>query len=293
MGKLALAEIVLASIVASIVASIGLAACGNNGGGGGGGDDDVQPPARCGDGIVDSNEQCDDGNSIANDGCTLCMIDTARMASIDATWTLQTAAMDPAPCPTGFDTAAVTSQPVDAQGANAGAAVIDLFDCGATMGMTRPLAATTYSATVAITNHAMSQTFATSLAMPIDLSDATDKPLDVSFLTDGGRFRLAWQLVKMSDGTTPVDCTAVDTMAHVRLAMTNATTSATGNAQLSCAAGSGITGAIVAGTYTVSIAVLNNAYMNEGSLPDLTGQVITAPDGLTDLGTVKIPVAGL
>jgi len=58
MGKLTLAVILLA-------------ACGNNGGGGGGGGDDDQPPARCGDGIVDSNEQCDDGNTIANDGCTL------------------------------------------------------------------------------------------------------------------------------------------------------------------------------------------------------------------------------
>jgi cysteine-rich repeat protein len=279
MGKLTLAVILLA-------------ACGNNGGGGGGGGDDDQPPARCGDGIVDSNEQCDDGNTIANDGCTLCMIDAARMASIDATWMLQTAAGDSAQCPTGFDTAAVTSQPVDVQGANAGTAVIDLFDCGAAMGTTKPLPATTYSATVAITDHAMSQMFATSLAMPVDLSDATDKPLDVSFLTDGGKFHFAWQLVKMSDGTTPVDCTAVGTMTHVRAAMTNTSTMVTGNSSFQCAAGSGITGALVAGTYTVSIAVLNDAFHDTGDAPDLTGQVIMAPDGLTDLGTVKIPVTG-
>ncbi|MEP6866482.1 MAG: DUF4215 domain-containing protein [Deltaproteobacteria bacterium] len=268
-------------------------ACGNNGGGGGGGGGDDQPPARCGDGVVDSNEQCDDGNSVANDGCTLCMIDTARKASIDASWMLVTAALDTAQCPSGYDTAAVTSQPVDAQGNAAGAAVIDLFDCSATMGMTKPLPATTYSATVAITNHAMSQTFATSLAQDVDLGDATDKPLDVSFLTDGGKFQLAWQLVKMSDGTTPVACTAVDTMAKVRVAMTNTTTSLTKNSQLPCDGGSGITGAVVAGTYTVSIRLLDNAFQDKGDAPDLTGQVIVAPDGLTDLGTVKIPVAGL
>ena len=280
MGKLAFVAIVFA-------------ACGNNNGGGSGGDDDGPPPARCGDGIVDSNEQCDDGNNIANDGCTLCMIDTARMASIDASWMLVTAAMNTAPCPSGYDTAAVTSQPVDAQGHNTGAAVIDLFDCSAAMGTTKPLPATTYSATVAITNHAMSQTFATSLAQAVDLGDATDKPLDVSFLTDGGVFQLAWQLVKMSDGTTPVACSAVASMAKVRVAMTNTTTSATGNSQLSCDGGSGITGAVVAGTYTVSIRLLDNAFQDKGDAPDLTGQVIMAPDGLTDLGTIKIPVTGL
>jgi cysteine-rich repeat protein len=279
MGKLTLAVILIA-------------ACSSNGGGGGG-DDDDQPPARCGDGVVDSNEQCDDGNNVAMDGCTLCMLDTARTASIDASWSLQTAAMDTAQCPSGYDTAAVTSQPVDAQGANAGTAAVDLFDCGATMGMTKPLPATTYSATVSITNHAMSQTFATSLAMPVDLSDATDKPLDVSFLTDGGKFQLAWQLVKMSDGTTPVACTDVDSTAHVRASMTNTATSITLQAQFSCDAGSAITGAVVAGTYTVSIAVLNNLFSNQGTAPDLTNQVIMAPDGLTDLGTVKIPVTGL
>lgn len=286
MGKLALV---------AFWAACAMAACGN-GGGGGGGDDDDQPPARCGDGVVDSNEQCDDGNSIAGDGCTLCMIDTARVASIDASWMLVTAAMDTAQCPSGFDTAAVTSQPVDAQGHNAGTPVIDLFDCSATMGTTKPLPATTYSAAVAIESHDGSQTFATSLAQPVDLSDATDKPLDVSFLTDGGKFQLAWQLVKMSDGTTPVACTAIDsmaTMAKVRVAVTNTTTMLTKNSQLPCDNGSGITGAVVAGTYTVSIRLLDDVFGDKGDVPDLTGQVIMAPDGLTDLGSVKIPVMGL
>lgn len=278
MGKLALVAIVLA-------------ACGN-GGGGGGGDDDA-PPARCGDGIVDSNEQCDDGNNVANDGCTLCMIDTARTASIDAMWMLQTVDMQAAQCPTGFDTAAVTSQPVDAQGNAAGTAVVDLFDCGAGMGTTKPLPATTYRATVAIQSHDGSQTFATALAQDVDLSDATDKPLDVSFLTDGGRFQLAWQLVKMSDGTTPVDCATIGSMVNVRAAMTNTTTMMVKNSSFSCATGAGLTSPVVAGTYTIGIRLLKDFVTDVGDAPDLMGQVIVAPDGLTDLGTVKIPVTGL
>jgi hypothetical protein len=39
--------------------------------------------------------------------------------------------------------------------------------------------------------------------------------------------------------------------------------------------------------------LLNNVFADAGDVPDLTGQVIMAPDGLTDLGTVKIPVTGL
>jgi len=283
MGKLALVAILLFGA---------LAACSSNGGGGGGGDD-AMPPARCGDGIVDSNEQCDDGNNVPNDGCTLCMIDAARTASIDATWMLQTVAGDMAQCPSGFDTAAVTSQPVDAQGANAGTAVIDLFDCSAGMGKTKPEKATTYTAIVAITDHAMSQTFADSLPQDVDLSDATDKPIDVSFLTDGGHFHLAWQLVKMSDGTTPVDCATVGTQVNVRAAMTNTATNMTSNSSFSCATGTGVTTAVVAGTYTVGIRLLKDFVTDVGDAPDLTGQVIMAPDGLSDLGTVKIPVAGL
>src|SRR3569623_2943734 len=97
----------------------------------------------------------------------------------------------------------------------------------------------------------------------------------------------------MSDRTTPVDCATVDSMARVRVAMTNTTTMMTKSSQLPCAAGAGITSTVGAGTYTLAIAVLNNVFQDQGDAPDLTGQVIMAPDGLTDVGTVKIPVTGL
>ncbi len=75
-------------------------------GGGSSGSDDTgtsdAPLARCGDGHVDANEECDDGNTIAGDGCTLCMIDGQRTAAIDATWMLRTAAGTTAACPPSF-----------------------------------------------------------------------------------------------------------------------------------------------------------------------------------------------
>jgi len=264
------------------------AAC-SGGGGGNGDDDDDAPLARCGDGNVDPNEQCDDGNEIAGDGCTLCMVDSERKASIEATWALRTVANTDADCPSGFDTAAVTAQPVDDQGAPNGTATTEKFTCADKMATTMALKAQPYLATVAIQNQSGSSVFATSLPMMVDLSDATNKPLDTSFLTDGGKFQLAWKLVKMSDSSV-VPCTAVDTMARVRVSVTGPQA---GNTQFQCANGMAITGAFIAGTYTVSVAVLNNVFSNQGQAPDLTNQVIVAPDGLTDLGTVTIPVAAL
>lgn len=275
----------------TLVACLLLAAC--SGGGGNGDDDDTDAPiARCGDGVVDSNEQCDDGNEIAGDGCTLCMKDTERKASIDATWALRTAANTDADCPSGYDTAALTAQPVDAQGVANGAPITQSFACADKMAMSMAIPAQAYLAKIAIQNASGSMTFATSLPMMVDLSDATDKPLDTEFLTDGGRFQLAWKLVKMSNNAV-VQCTDVDTMAKVRVLITNMDTSTTKNVQFTCATGMGITPAVVAGTYTVSVAVLNNAFANQGQAADLTGQLIVAPDGLTDLATVTIPVAAL
>ncbi|MEO8549422.1 MAG: hypothetical protein ABI678_05600 [Kofleriaceae bacterium] len=266
------------------------AAC--SGGGGGSGDDDDAPLAHCGDGNVDGNEQCDDGNEVAGDGCTLCMLDAERKASIDASWSLRTAANTDADCPSGFETAAVTAQPVDDQGAPNGTPTVEKFSCADKMATTMPLKAQAYLATVAIQNASGSSVFATSLPMMVDLSDATNKPLDTEFLTDGGRFQLAWKLVKMSNNA-PVQCTDVDTMAKVRVLITNMDTSISKNAQFACSAGMALTPAVVAGTYTVSVAVLNNVFANQGQAADLTGQLIVAPDGLTDLAIVTIPVAAL
>lgn len=67
-----------------------LAACGGGGGGGGnglngndaggttgGGDYDGPPAPRCGDGHLDTNEACDDGNDASNDGCSsTCQVET-------------------------------------------------------------------------------------------------------------------------------------------------------------------------------------------------------------------------
>jgi len=281
MGKLALCVLLMA-------------AC--SGGGGGGddtGDDDV-PPARCGDGHVDANEQCDDGNSIAGDGCTLCMIDAQRMAAIDATWELTNVAGMTAACPSGVDTATVNAVPIDSNGAPTGAAITTQFDCSAGMGTTTMLPAALYSVNVTLSDHGGTQVFGVSDAQQVDLSDATNKPFDAKFLTDGGKFQLAWKLVKMSDGST-VTCADVGTMPRVKALLTPDAGGAAGSTSFSCDTGAGTTAAVLAGSYTVavSITIFNGGTMTIGTATPLTGQVIVAPNGLTDLMTITIPIAAL
>ncbi|MFT3693923.1 MAG: DUF4215 domain-containing protein [Kofleriaceae bacterium] len=265
-----------------------LAACGSNGGSSG--DDDDMPPARCGDGIVDSNEQCDDGNSIAGDGCTLCMIDGQRTAKIDASWSLVTAENPTVQtdCPSGFDTAVLTATPPT------GSPTIDMFDCADKMGMSTALALDSYTATLAITDAAMSQTFGTSIAQTIDLSDGTDKTMPTAqFITDGGVIKVAWKLVKMSDNS-PVTCDAVSAMAHIGISgapdgnMSMATTTGA-----LCSAGMTVTDPFVAASYTITLSVKNDTFSTVGTATPLTGQVLTAPNGVLDLGTVTIPVSTL
>lgn len=280
MGKLALGVLLV------------VAACS---GGGTGRDDDTgddAPLARCGDGHVDANEQCDDGNSIAGDGCTLCMIDAQRMAAIDATWELTDVGGTTAACPSGVDSATVSATPIDSSGTPTGPAIATQFDCSAGMGTTTMLPATLYSASITLSDHGLTQVFGVSAPQMVDLSDATNKALDATFLTDGGSFHLAWKLVKMSD-STPVSCADVGTLPRVKVGLTPDAGGAAGFSTFACDSGSATTSAVLAGSYMVaiSITILNGGTI--GSATPLTGQIIVAPNGLTDLGTITIPIAAL
>ena len=268
-----------------------LAACGNNNGGG---DDvpDAATLAKCGDGHVDPGEQCDDGNSIPNDGCTLCMIDAQRMAAIDATWTLSTVAGDVAPCPSGFDTAAVIATPVDSNGTATGAPLVSLLDCSAGMGTSAKLPAMTYSAKIAITNHAMSQTFATSDPQPVDL-DRRDRQAARRDVRDRRRQVRARLEARQDVGRHAGDVRR-GRLDGARESAWPTTVRGWPRARRSRVPPAWASRRrIVAGTYTVTVSISNNVFTTKGVAAVLTGQVIVAPNGVTDLGTISIPVTAL
>ena len=128
-------------VYASLIAGFGiLAACSSSGG------------ARCGDGILDPNEQCDDGanNGAAGDPCSLtcttvsqatcgdgtvnqaseecdegamngttgahCSATCTAQAYTSATWAIKDVAGNAQGCPVGYDTAGLYSQAVDSSG---------------------------------------------------------------------------------------------------------------------------------------------------------------------------------
>ena len=54
--------------------------------------------------------------------------------------------------------------------------------------------------------------------------------------------------------------------------------------------GYAVTAGLVAGDYTVSVAAVNNAEQSVGTAPALTKKRISAPNKLTDLGSIQIPI---
>src|SRR5262245_3342853 len=71
--------------------------------------------------------------------------DTGEDAHISASWTLRSEASNStAPCPPGYDTAALINQPVDANGNPNGPEIVDLFDCARGNGTSAPLPPTLY-----------------------------------------------------------------------------------------------------------------------------------------------------
>src|SRR5262245_60095971 len=116
----------------------------------------------CGNGVIDAGEQCDDGNHKPADGCSqTCKAETSH--TLTASWRLTTLAGTRQPCPSGYDTVAVRSQPIDLNGNPSGTPFVDLFNCAASMGSTAPLYEGTYEVSIAVTNTSGSLTYATSV----------------------------------------------------------------------------------------------------------------------------------
>lgn len=249
----------------------------------------------CGDGLVNLvGEQCDDGNNLDGDGCSAaCLTEGAPVGGhITASWTIKNLATNTtAACPTGYDTAALYSQPVDAAGNNAGPVVIDLFDCVANSGTSAPLTPGMYLTWIEIANHTNTSVYAKSLSAFVDIT-SSDKTFSAQILTDGGYFQLAWSLVGATTNSslTCAQAGATGGVDAVATDVSNSTNSASD--QFNCEDFSGVTAGFVAATYTVSVSALNASNQSIGTAPALTNKVIQPKNMVTNLGTVSIPITG-
>ncbi len=260
-------------------------------------DDGDGPPGGqpyCGDSIVNNTEQCDDGNSIAGDGCFQCQLEGGGGdALLSVNWTFRNIATGAATaCPSGFDTVALYSQEVTSTGDLIGSPIIDLFDCAAGSGTSAPLAPSFYKAWIEVTNTNNTSTYARSTEAFIDLT-VSDKSFSTQILNDGGYFLIAWNLVGGST-SNPLTCAEAGASGGIDVIATDINDSSNSAEDLfDCETGQSYTAGFQSGTYTVSVAARNASQDPIGTAPTLTNKVIASPNLVTNLGTVEIPITGL
>ena len=247
----------------------------------------------CGDGVIQAPEGCDDGNTISGDGCSAtCHVETVNAAHVTANWTIKTVSGTTASCPPGFDTAAVYDQEVDANGAPIGQPIIDLFNCSAGTGVTAALPPAVYQTWVEITNTNNTSKYAQSLSAIVDVTVA-DKTFSAEILTNGGYFQLAWHLVGATSNNT-LTCAQAGAAGGVEAISTDvANSSNTASVIFTCTDQAGVSGGLLAATYTVSVDALNSSMQAIGTAPTLTNKTILAPNKVTNLGTITVPITGL
>jgi hypothetical protein len=219
--------------------------------------------------------------------------DGGENAYITANWTLRNEATNTtAPCPPGITTAALYNQPVDAAGNNAGSVIVDLFNCSDGSGTSAPLPPTTFLTWVELANDNNTSVYAKSLSAFVDVT-VSDKTFSTQILVDGGYFMLAWNLQGASTNA-PLTCAQAGAAGGVSVIGTQVSNSSNSNEDLfNCEDRRGVTAGYTMGTYTVSVAALNAADQSIGTAAELTNRTIEAPNRVTDLGTVTIPITGL
>lgn len=195
------------------------------------------------------------------------------------------------PCPSGFTTASVHAKewdPVFGEFVAGGIEVVDKFTCSDKIGITDPLDGV-FLIWVAIENDSGTSTYAQSGSEFFDTLDG-DKTIDLPTLfVDAGYFDLSWDLV--SSGNARMTCAQAGIGSNGSLATTAVATSSSFMLvdKFTCEDGFGITSELPVGSYDVTVTAENGSADIGASLP-LASRPITAPNGLTHLGHVKIPV---
>ena len=219
---------------------------------------------------------------------------TTEDAHVGATWTVRTLSNPDIGCPPGITTAALYNQPVDINGDAVGQPIIDLFDCADGAGTSAPLPPDTYETWIDLTNDNNTQKYASSTPAFLDVR-AVDLTYSAEIFDDAGYFQLSWDLVGGQSGA-PLTCAdaGIDNPNNsgVEITATLSGTSAAGTDQFNCTDHFGITDALAAGDYTISIDAFTDAGGAIGTVPTIQ-DTIHAPNVITDLGPVTIPIDNL
>lgn len=232
------------------------------------------------------------GALLAVASSTGCIISSGSSDSVvTARWQFtHLADKSPRSCPVGFATATIVSQTTDPiTHLGTGLTIVDKFDCADGIG-TISLPDDTYLVWVEIESDDGLQTYTKSEQTFVDTSFG-DATIDINILDDGGYFFLTWDLVD-AQTQKPLSCPEAGVTADgsVEAISTNlATSQKIITDQFTCEDHFGTTDGLLAGTYTVSIDALDSSNLALSNSTTVTKQ-ITAPDGLTDLGHILIPI---
>jgi len=244
---------------------------------------------HCGDGVVDPGEDCDDGNTVGNDGCSpTCTME--QTFALTANWSFKNVATNQITgCPNGFEIIRAVTQPLDASGNPTGSPIIDMFNCSANTGMAK-FVPNRYRTFLESTNMAGTQVYAQSTTADIDLR-TNNATYTTTIVNDGGYFVFDWTL-RGAVSNNALTCTQAASTKVSLLSTVMGTTTATEDL-FPCENGTGLSGALLGGTYVVSISALNSAMQAVGTAPAQTNKVIQSPNKITDLGTITIPIDNL
>jgi hypothetical protein len=248
-----------------------------------------------GDGIDDIDDFCPNtppGDDVDIDGCSFRPVP----GLITANWSFkQLATGNNLTCPNGFDTTAVHVIPVNRFGDKVGTEVIDLYNCNAFTG-TADYPATLYKVFLEVTTPTNSAKYADTPSAFVDITNV-DKTITQTIIDDGGFFLFDFQLRDKAGGQQ-LTCAEAGASGGVEIVSTlNGTTSAKTDI-FNCVqpgfrddgTGLAFTAGLLAGDYTVSVAALNGAEQSVGTAPALTNKRIQAPNKITDLGMIQIPI---
>lgn len=235
-------------------------------------------------------------------GCIITSDNTDDEARITVNWELRNVGSNVLQaCPSGYDTVALYSQPVDANGNQVGSEIIDLFRCNDGTGVSAPLPPTTYLSWIEVTNTNNTAQYARSLGAYVDVT-VEDKTLDAAIFLNGGYFQVDWKL-EGEITRTPFQCSSIPgvTLEGVELsAMLAGTTGVVDFPPFRCEDYTGVTPVLIGGTYNVTLAATRapdgfsigskNVGNHQISGPNLVTKISENPG---QVGPVTIPLDDL
>ena len=222
-----------------------------------------------------------------------CIIETNDDTYVTAQWSIKHAANNSViPCPPGYTTAALYSQPVQPDLTPVGSPTIDLFDCEAGIGTSGPLAPGLYLNWIDIATENNTSVYAQSLSTPTDTS-LGDGSVAFDIFEDAGYFSFNWNLIGASSNR-PLSCSEAGVMSNgttagIQLQAFVAGSNSSASDIFNCEDGIGTTSEYLAGAYDVLVDAVNPDPL--GSAPTISS-TIQAPNKVTQLGTVNIPITG-